>query len=76
MHYQQEIDEDEIAAQLLLVGQMESMADGPGPINPDTMTYEQLLELEERMGKVSKGLPEEQIKVILINDTQNRALKK
>jgi len=25
-------------------------------INPDTMTYEQLLELEERMGNVSKGL--------------------
>lgn len=24
--------------------------------NPDTMTYEQLLELEESNGKVSKGL--------------------
>jgi len=32
-------------------------------INPDTMTYEQLLELEEKMGKVSKGLSAEQISV-------------
>ena len=30
--------------------------------NPDNMTYEELLELEERMGNVSKGLSEEKIK--------------
>ena len=30
--------------------------------NPDNMTYEELLELEERMGNVSKGLTEEKIK--------------
>jgi hypothetical protein len=35
----------------------------PSQINPDAMTYEQLLELEERMGKVSKGLTTTQIKV-------------
>ena len=29
-------------------------------INPDEMTYEELLQLEEKMGKVSKGLSEEQ----------------
>lgn len=27
--------------------------------NPDNMTYEQMLELGERMGKVSKGLSKE-----------------
>lgn len=30
--------------------------------NPDNMTYEQMLELEERNGKVSKGLDPERIK--------------
>lgn len=30
--------------------------------NPDNMTYEQMLELEERNGKVSKGLDPEKIK--------------
>lgn len=29
-------------------------------IDPDNMTYEQLLQLEEKIGKVSKGLSEEQ----------------
>eukprot|EP00826_Nyctotherus_ovalis_P042940 TRINITY_DN4488_c0_g1_i8.p1 TRINITY_DN4488_c0_g1~~TRINITY_DN4488_c0_g1_i8.p1 ORF type:complete len:182 (+),score=31.19 TRINITY_DN4488_c0_g1_i8:117-662(+) len=33
-------------------------------INPDKMTYEELLELEEQMGKVSKGLNIRQIQVI------------
>ena len=32
--------------------------------NPDNMTYEQLLELEENVGKVSKGLTKNQIKKI------------
>ena len=31
-------------------------------IDLDNMTYEELLELEEKMGSVSKGLTEEQIK--------------
>jgi|JI61114BRNA_FD_contig_41_4900474_length_777_multi_2_in_0_out_0_2 hypothetical protein len=31
-------------------------------INPDNMTYEELLQLEERIGNVSKGLTEEQLK--------------
>lgn len=34
----------------------ESKADESGEPNPDNMTYEQLMELEERNGKVSKGL--------------------
>ncbi len=32
-------------------------------VNPDGMSYEQLLELEEKMGKVSKGLSAAQINV-------------
>jgi len=36
----------------------------PHTINPDQMTYEQLLELEEKMGKVSRGLSKEEIKKI------------
>ncbi len=31
--------------------------------NPDNMTYEQLLELQEKIGYVSKGLSEEDKKV-------------
>jgi len=33
-------------------------------LNPDHMTYEQLLQLGERMGNVSKGLSKEDIKKI------------
>jgi len=33
-------------------------------VNPDNMTYEQLLQLEEKMGSVSKGLTKEEIKQI------------
>ena len=36
----------------------------PNNPNPDNMTYEQLLELEENNGKVSKGLKQEQIDAI------------
>ena len=36
----------------------------PSQINPDAMSYEQLLELEEKMGKVSRGLTNTQIKVL------------
>ena len=32
--------------------------------NPDNMTYEQLLELGDRLGQVSKGLTKEQINKI------------
>lgn len=31
--------------------------------NPDNMTYEQLLELQEKIGYVSKGLSEDEKKV-------------
>lgn len=33
-------------------------------IDPDAMTYEELLQLQENMGSVSKGLTEEQIQKI------------
>lgn len=33
--------------------------------NPDNMTYEQLLELQDKIGFVNKGLNDEQIKVNL-----------
>ena len=38
----------------------------PMNINVDEMTYEQLLELGEMIGKVSKGLTQEQINVMII----------
>ncbi len=38
----------------------ESKRDAQNP-NPDTMTYEQLLELSEKLGHVSKGFTEEEI---------------
>ena len=40
----------------------ENMIDQICP-NPDNMTYEQLLELQEKIGYVSKGLSEEDRKV-------------
>jgi hypothetical protein len=33
--------------------------------NPDNMTYEELLELQNQMGYVAKGLTEEQINVLM-----------
>lgn len=33
-------------------------------VNPDNMTYEELLELEAKQGKVSKGLPKRAIQQI------------
>lgn len=43
----------------------ESKQDAPGgQPNPDNMTYEQLMELEEKNGKVSKGLNKAQINSI------------
>lgn len=33
-------------------------------IDPDNMTYEELLQLEEKIGKVNKGLSEDQYKEI------------
>ena len=35
-------------------------------IDTDNMTYEQLLELEEQMGSVSKGIPEAQFNLLPI----------
>jgi hypothetical protein len=47
------------------VGQLQEMMmamhyQGGLDINPDNMTYEELLQLEEKIGKVSKGLSETQ----------------
>lgn len=41
-----------------------SVSTVPQDINPDEMTYEQLLALQERIGFVSKGFTEDQIKKI------------
>jgi hypothetical protein len=35
--------------------------------NPDNMTYEQLLELQEKTGAVSRGFPKDKIKVFSFN---------
>ena len=51
--------EDNTAAEeerLLQKAIEESKKDNNGEPDPDNMTYEQLLELEEKNGKVSKGL--------------------
>ena len=40
-------------------------------IDTDNMTYEQLLELEDKMGSVSKGLTEEQFNKIIQIEAQN-----
>jgi len=34
--------------------------------NPDTMTYEQLMELEEKMGSVCKGFSKQEINVSIL----------
>lgn len=39
--------------------------------NLDNMTYEQLLNLEEKIGSVSKGLRESQIIVLTYNNIEN-----
>lgn len=39
--------------------------------DPDNMTYEQLLELQEKIGYVNKGLSEEDIKVKLYINIEN-----
>lgn len=36
--------------------------------NPDNMTYEELLELEDKIGNVCKGLPSEKIKKIKMRE--------
>jgi hypothetical protein len=38
----------------------------PSHINPDAMSYEQLLQLEEQMGKVTKGLTPAELQVTLL----------
>ena len=48
---------DEFILQNMLVGR---------EINLDAMTYEQILELEEKIGNVSKGLRTSQIYVLLV----------
>jgi len=50
--------------QLMLLHEQDRVERERGEVNPDKMTYEELLELEEKMGKVSKGLNKYQIKVM------------
>jgi len=56
----------QIAALQMLYERPEPIHDvnNPENINPDNMTYEELLQLEERMGKVSRGLTIDEIKKI------------
>lgn len=49
-----------------LVMSMRFQAEYEHNIDPDQMTYEELLELEEKIGSVSRGLPQELISAILL----------
>ncbi len=53
----------------------ESKRDAQNP-NPDTMTYEQLLELSEKLGHVNKGFTEEEIKKIPTKRIMMNAISK
>ena len=58
------LQREEIEAQndIMYIQHIEEMAD-PSP-NPDNMTYEQLIELGDEIGKVSRGYTEKEIKSI------------
>ena len=76
---QEEIAEAQASMQKLLLVQQQDMAlraldndpESISNVNPDVMTYEQLLELEEKMGSVSKGLNEKAIAVFIHTYTYN-----
>lgn len=71
-HPESRLSEEEIQ-QIILQRDIEiaRQREGTFPqINPDSMTYEQLLELEESIGKVSKGLATSKIKVFLTSNKQ------
>ena len=53
-----EAEEERLLARAIEESKHEEPVDPSNP-NPDNMTYEQLLELEENNGKVSKGLTNE-----------------
>jgi hypothetical protein len=42
----------------------------PSQINPDRMSYEELLELQDKIGHVNKGLSEQQISRIHSNNVR------
>lgn len=48
--------EEERLLQRAIEESKQACPDDPNNPNPDNMTYEQLLELEEKNGKISKGL--------------------
>ena len=56
---QREVVENYLLSLMMSMREENNNANYP---NPDNMTYEELLELEEKMGNVSKGLTEEKIK--------------
>lgn len=53
-------EEVELQNDIIMVEHLGAPQFDAGP-NPDTMTYEQLMELGDQMGKVSRGLTLEQI---------------
>ena len=62
-------EEQQTMERELLIQQDEALREmnnqpGEQALNPDSMTYEQLLELEEKIGSVSKGLVVKQIEAI------------
>ena len=53
------------AIQEFIISHNYELHDNPNDLpNPDNMTYEQLLDLGEQIGKVSKGLSKEQIELL------------
>lgn len=49
---------------------LRAMDSGTQELDPETMSYEQLLELEEKMGSISKGLTTQEIEVHLYNNSR------
>ena len=67
--------EERIAAEeerMLQAALAASRGDPSNPPNPDLMSYEELLQLEDRNGRVCKGLSEEEIAVLEAREWQGR----
>ena len=57
-------DDSHMEEQIAIERAIEESKRDAGNPNPDTMTYEQLLELSEKLGSVSKGFTAEEINSI------------
>ncbi|KAL4440787.1 hypothetical protein ABPG74_013768 [Tetrahymena malaccensis] len=63
--------QEEQMLQMAIQQSAEEFQNDPNQVNVDNMTYEEMLELEEKNGKVSRGLPQEIIQQIpVVNYTQ------